>query len=52
MALAIKAIPTLCGELARSFEREAELVEENPGILDYTEEAKLVREYLRQMDLL
>lgn len=52
MALAIKAIPTLHGEQARLFEQEAELVEENPGTLDYTEEARLVREYLHQMNLL
>lgn len=52
MALAIKAIPTLYGETAEAFEREVERVESAPGTLDYTREAKVVRDYLRNINLL
>lgn len=51
MALAIKAIPTLHGQTAKDFEREAARVEANPGTQDYTREAKVVRDYLRNISL-
>ena len=51
MALAIKAIPTLYGKTAESFEREALRVEANPCTQDYTREAKVVRNYLRNINL-
>ena len=47
MATAIRAIPTLYGETAKSFESEAEHTEQNPGTQDYRHEAKVVSGFLR-----
>ena len=45
MATAIRAIPTLYGETAKSFECEAKRTEQNPGTQDYRHEAKVVSDY-------
>ena len=47
MATAIRAIPTLYGETAKSFESEAERTEQNPGTQDYRHEAKVVSDFLK-----
>jgi len=47
MATAIRAIPTLYGETAKSFESEAVRTEQNPGTQDYRHEAKVVSDYLK-----
>jgi hypothetical protein len=47
MATAIRAIPTLYGETAKSFESEAARTEQNPGTQDYRHEAKVVSDYLK-----
>ena len=47
MATAIRAIPTLYGEIAKSFESEAARTEQNPGTQDYRHEAEVVANYLR-----
>ena len=47
MATAIRAIPTLYGETAKSFESEATQTELNPGTQDYRHEAKVVSDYLK-----
>ena len=47
MATAIRAIPTLYGETARTFESEATLTEQNPGTEDYRHEAQVVADYLK-----
>lgn len=52
MATEIRAIPTLYGETARSFESEAERTEQNPGTQDYSLEAKVVSDYLKTCTLL
>ncbi len=49
MATAIRAIPTLYGETAKSFERAAERTEQNPGTQDYRHEAKVVSDFLTQL---
>ena len=51
MALAIKVIPTLHGEVAKKFEAAAKRVENNPGTLDYRKKAKIVRAYLQKIKL-
>lgn len=52
MATAIRAIPTLYGESAFRFEREAEKIERHPGTEDYRKEAKVVSEYLKKTNVL
>lgn len=52
MATAIRAIPTLYGEAAMLFEREAINTEQNPGTQDYRHEAEIVSEYLKTIDVL
>lgn len=52
MATTIRAVPTLYGETARKFEREAINTENNPGTLDYRHEAKVVEEFLKTTDVL
>ena len=52
MATAIRAIPTLFGETAKTFEKEAAQTERNPGTLDYRHEAKIVSEYLKTSNAL
>ncbi|MBP3766938.1 MAG: hypothetical protein J6I31_01480 [Prevotella sp.] len=47
MATAIRAIPTLYGKTAKSFESEAERTEQNPGTQDYCHEAKVVSDFLK-----
>ena len=47
MATAIRAIPTLYGETAKSFESEAKRTEQNPGTQDYRHEAKVVSDFLK-----
>lgn len=49
MALAIRTIPTLYGEEAEAFERAAREAEANRGKIDITEDARLLKEYLRKM---
>lgn len=51
MALAIKVIPTLHGEAAKKFEEAATKVENNPGTQDFREKAKLVKAYLKNINL-
>lgn len=51
MALAIRTIPTLHGKEAEAFERTARETEAHPGKHDFTKEAKLLKEYLREMGL-
>ena len=46
MATAIRAIPTLYGETAKSFESEAVRTEQNPSTQDYRREAKVVANFL------
>ena len=47
MATAIRAIPTLYGETAKTFESEATLMERNPGTEDYRHEAQVVADFLK-----
>lgn len=47
MATAIRAIPTLYGETARHFEKEATRTEQNPATQDYRHEAKVVSNYIK-----
>ena len=49
MATAIRAIPTLYGETAKTFESESEatLTEQNPGTEDYRHEAQVVADFLK-----
>lgn len=47
MATAIRAIPTLYGETAKSFESEAARTEQEPGTQDYRYEAKIVSNFLK-----
>ena len=47
MATAIRAIPTLYGETAKTFESEATLTEQNPGTEDYRHEAQVVADFLK-----
>ena len=47
MATAIRAIPTLYGETAKSFESEAARTEQDPGTQDYRHEAKVVSNFLK-----
>jgi hypothetical protein len=49
MATEIRAIPTLYGETAKSFESEAKRTEQNPGTQDYRHEAKVVSDYIRSV---
>lgn len=51
MALTIKAIPTLCGDTAKKFELTASRTEANPGKKDYRHQAKVVKNYLRKINL-
>lgn len=51
MALAIKVIPTLHGEVAKKFETAATNVENNPGTEDFRKNAKIVKEYLQKVKL-
>lgn len=51
MALSIRPIPTLYGKEAEEFERQARQVEANPGKQNYTKEAKIVRDYLKSINL-
>ena len=41
MALAIRVVPTLHGEVAKKFEAAAKKVENNPGTQDYRKKAKI-----------
>ena len=52
MATAIRAIPTLYGETAKSFECEAKRTEQNPGTQDYRHEAKVVSDFLKTTNVL
>ena len=52
MATAIRIIPTLYGETALHFEREAEATEQNSGTQDYRHEAEVVSKYLKTTDAL
>lgn len=52
MATAIRAIPTLYGETAKSFESEAKRTEQNPGTQDYCHEAKVVSDFLKTTNVL
>ena len=52
MATAIRAIPTLYGKTAKSFESEAERTEQNPGTQDYRHESKVVADFLRTNSIL
>ena len=52
MATSIRAIPTLYGETAEQFEREAARTESNPGTQDYRQEAKIVAEFLKTTNVL
>ncbi|MBR4572214.1 MAG: hypothetical protein IKO28_02185 [Prevotella sp.] len=52
MATAIRAIPTLYGETARSFENEANYTEQHPGSQDYRYEAKVVSDFLKTCNAL
>ena len=52
MATAIRAIPTLYGETAKSFESEATRTEQNPSTQDYRHEAKVVVNFLRTINTL
>jgi hypothetical protein len=52
MATAIRAIPTLFGDTALRFEREAANTEQNPGTQDYRHEAEIVTEYLKTIGML
>ena len=51
MALAIRVVPTLHGEVANKFETAAKKVENNPGTQDYRKKAKVVKEYLQKIKL-
>ena len=51
MALAIRVVTTLHGEVAKKFEAAAKKVENNPGTQDYRKKAKIVREYLQKIKL-
>lgn len=51
MALAIKVIPTLHGEVAQKFEAAAIEVEKHPGKTDFRQQARIVKEYLKTIDL-
>lgn len=48
MALAIKIVPTLEGDDARKFEMAAKEVESNPYSQDYTQQARIMRKFLRK----
>ena len=48
MALAIRIVPTLHGEVAKKFEAAAKKVENNPRTLDYRKKAKVVKEYIQK----
>ena len=50
MATQIRAIPTLYGDTASDFERQAAMTEQNPGTEDYRHEAEIVAEYLKTLD--
>ncbi len=52
MATEIRAIPTLYGETAKSFESEAKRTELNPGTQDYRHEAKVVSDFLKTTNVL
>jgi len=52
MATAIRAIPTLYGETAKTFESEATFTEQNPGTQDYRHEAKVVSNFLKTCTVL
>ena len=52
MATAIRAIPTLSGESAQQFEREAAFTEQNPGTEDYRHEARVVSDFLKTCNVL
>lgn len=52
MATAIRAIPTLYGETAHNFEKEAARTELNPGTQDYCHEAKVVSDFLKTTNVL
>ncbi len=47
MATAIRAIPTLYGETAKTFENEATRTEQNPETEDYSHEAQVVADFLK-----
>ena len=47
MSIKDRVIPTLHGDDADRFLKEAENVEKNPHTIDYTKEFKLVKEYLK-----
>ena len=52
MATAIRAIPTLYGKTAKSFESEAKRTELNPGTQDYCHDAKVVSDFLKTTNVL
>lgn len=47
MATAIRNIPTLHGIEAAAFLRSAEVVEANPHTIDFSQQTKAVKEYLK-----
>ena len=51
MALEIRVVPTLHGEVAKKFEAAAKKVENNPRTLDYRKKAKVVKEYIQKIKL-
>lgn len=51
MALSIRTIPTLYGKEATDFELEARKVEANQNKIDCSREAKIVRDYLKSINL-
>lgn len=51
MALAIRVVPTLHGEVAKKIEAAAKKVETNPGTQDYRKKAKVVKVYILKIKL-
>ena len=51
MALPIRIVPTLYGKEAHKFLANALETENNPYSQDYRAKAKIVREYLRKVNL-
>lgn len=53
MATAIRQIPTLFGEEAQAFLRQAEMVESNPGTIQYpASEIEAFEQILREANML
>lgn len=49
MATPIRVIPTLYGKEAEAFEKAAREAETHPGKYDFSKEAELIKDYLREM---